>query len=224
MSRRGWIRLGLGTALALGIALVLTGRGQFSQEAFQAWVDAAGVWAPLAYLGVYLIAPSLMLPGAPLTLAGGALFGPWLGGLYALLGATGGATLAFLLSRYLAGDWAEQRASGFIGQVREGVAQEGWRFVAFTRLVPLFPFNVLNYALGLTRLSLRTYVLTSLLGMAPGSFGYAWLGQAGKEVVLGEGNFVRQGLVTMAVVAALVLVPWMAQRWRRRNRDRAGRA
>ena len=216
MTRRGATRVALALALMAGIALALASRGRFSQEALLAWLEGAGVWGPVVYLGVFLAAPVLMLPGSPLTLAGGALFGPWLGGLYALTGATGGATLAFLLSRYLAGDWVERRTAGLLRQVKEGVEQEGWRFVAFTRLVPLFPFNLLNYALGLTRVSVRTYVLVSFLGMAPGAFGYAWLGHAGREAVTGEGSLVRNGLAALAVIAALVLLPWMARRWRRR--------
>jgi uncharacterized membrane protein YdjX (TVP38/TMEM64 family) len=97
------------------------------------------------------------LPGAVFGLAGGALFGPVWGSLWNLIGATLGATLAFLAARYTAGDWVARRTGARLKALVEGVEAEGWRFVAFVRLVPLFPFNLLNYALGLTRIRLDHY-------------------------------------------------------------------
>ena len=96
----------------------------------------------------------LFLPGSVITLAGGALFGPVWGTFYSLTGATAGAAAAFLVARYLASDWVHRKAGGWTKQLIEGVDKEGWRFVAFVRLVLLFPFNLLNYALGLTRIPL----------------------------------------------------------------------
>ncbi|MBF0128159.1 MAG: TVP38/TMEM64 family protein, partial [Magnetococcales bacterium] len=88
---------------------------------------------------LYILATILFLPGSVLTLAGGALFGPWLGGSLSLAGATIGAGIAFLIARHLAGDWVVQRAGGMAGRLLAGVEAEGWRFVAFVRLVPIFP-------------------------------------------------------------------------------------
>ncbi|WPL16611.1 SNARE associated Golgi protein [Thiorhodovibrio winogradskyi] len=113
----------------------------------EAWINGTGTAAPLSFIGLYALATLLFLPGAVLTLAGGKLFGPLWGTLYNLLGATLGATMAFLIARHLAGDWVRTRAKGLIARLMQGVEAEGWRFVAFTRLVPLFPFNLLNYAL-----------------------------------------------------------------------------
>ena len=143
-------RLLLALALAAGIALALTYRGQLDAEAVQGWVDSAGAAGPLVFMAVYALATVLFLPGSLLTLVGGALFGPVWGTIYNLTGATLGAALAFLIARYLAAGWVQARAGGLLGRLVRGVAAEGWRFVAFTRLVPLFPFNLLNYALGLT--------------------------------------------------------------------------
>jgi len=95
-------------------------------------------------MGLYVAVTVLLLPGSILGLAGGALFGPAWGTVYTLVGATIGATLAFLVARYVASDWVAAKAGGRVKQVIDGVEAEGWRFVAFTRLVPLFPFNLLN--------------------------------------------------------------------------------
>ena len=112
--------------------------------------------------------PVLLATARRFALAGGALFGPILGSVLNLLGATIGATIAFVLARYVAGDWVARKGAGRLKQLITGVEAEGWRFVAFVRLVPLFPFNLTNYALGLTRIGLLPYVVTSLLCMAPG--------------------------------------------------------
>ncbi len=208
------LRLGLLVLLAVGVAAAVLSRGRISPDGLEAAISQLGAWGPAAYILLWLIAPVLFLPGSPLTLVGGALFGPVWGSVYTLAGATGGATLAFLLSRYVAGDWVEARAKGHLGRIKAGVEREGWMFVAFTRLVPLFPFNLLNYAFGLTRIPLGTYVLTSLICMAPGTAGYTYLGFAGREALVGGEDLVRKGTIALAVFAALVLIPLMLRRWR----------
>ena len=95
-----------------------------------------------------------------------------------------------------------------------GVEAEGWRFVAFTRLVPLFPFNLLNYALGLTRIPLVPYVLASLVCMAPGTLVYTWLGYAGREAIAGNDAAIRYGLIGLALLAAVAFLPRLVRRLR----------
>jgi uncharacterized membrane protein YdjX (TVP38/TMEM64 family) len=96
------LRMGLVGLLAVGIGLAWWFRDQWTAEAMVAWVEGLGVWGPLVFVGIYGLAPALCVPGAVLTLAGGALFGPLAGALLSLAGATAGATVAFLLARYLA--------------------------------------------------------------------------------------------------------------------------
>src|SRR5712691_7111813 len=155
------LRMGLVGLLAVGMGLAWWSRNTWTAEAIVAWVEGLGVWGPLIFVGIYSLAPVLCVPGAVLTLAGGALFGPLAGALLSLVGATAGATVAFLLARFLAADWVERRLGKRLQAIKAGVEHEGWRFVAFVRLVPVFPFTLLNYALGLTRLSVRTYTITS---------------------------------------------------------------
>jgi uncharacterized membrane protein YdjX (TVP38/TMEM64 family) len=166
-----------------------------------------GLWAPLAHVVLFAIGTILFVPGAIFGLAGGALFGPLWGTLLNLAGATLGATASFLIARYLAADWVRRRAGQRLERLIAGVEAEGWRFVAFVRLVPFFPFNLLNYALGLTRIPLSHYVLASLVCMAPGTLAYAWLGYAGREAIAGNESAIRYGLIALALLAAVAFLP-----------------
>ena len=200
-------RLALAVVLAAGLILAFANRDALSQDVLQQWLAEAGAWAPLAFVAIYAAATVLFLPGSVLTLAAGALFGIVAGALYALAGATLGAVLAFLIARHAAGNWVAKKSGGWLKQLIEGVEAEGWRFVAFVRLVPLFPFNVVNYALGLTRIPLGAYALASAVCMLPGAFAYAWLGQAGRAALAGDAGAVKNGLLALAVAAALMFLP-----------------
>jgi uncharacterized membrane protein YdjX (TVP38/TMEM64 family) len=209
-------RLLLALALVAGVMLALIYREHLDAAALTDWVDSAGAAGPLVFMGVYAIATVLFLPGSILTLVGGALFGPVWGTFYNLTGATLGAVLAFLIARYLAAGWVQARAGGLLGRLVQGVEAEGWRFVAFTRLVPLFPFNLLNYALGLTRIPFLHYLIASYLCMLPGALAYTWLGYAGREAAGGGEGLIQKGLVGLALLAGLAFLPRLIARLRQK--------
>lgn len=216
MSRTGLARLGALVLLATGIVLAVVYRHHLEAAELQSWIRDAGAAAPLVFIAIYAVATVLFLPGSVLTLAGGALFGPILGTLCNLAGATTGATLAFLVARHLAREWVEQRVGGRLGQLKRGVDAEGWRFVAFVRLVPLFPFNLLNYALGITRIRLSHYVIATCLCMLPGGFAYTYLGYAGREAVAGGHGLIEKALLALALLAAVAFLPRFITRLRQR--------
>jgi uncharacterized membrane protein YdjX (TVP38/TMEM64 family)/rhodanese-related sulfurtransferase len=209
------LRITLLLTLLVGIALAIANREAFDAAALDAWVQGAGVAGPLVFVLVYAIAAVLFLPGSVLTLAGGALFGPVLGTLLNVTGATLGAALAFLVSRHLASDWVARRTGGRLKQLVQGVEAEGWRFVAFVRLVPLFPFNLLNYALGLTRIPFWHYVLASYVCMLPGAIAYTYLGYAGREAIAGGESLIQKVLLGLALLAAVAFLPRLVARLRR---------
>lgn len=206
-----WL-LGLMLVIAVGTAIAL--RDRFDAAALQAWVEGAGAAGPLLFMAVYALVTVLFLPGSVITLAGGVLFGPVWGTVYNLTGATIGAALAFLIARYLAAGWVTQRTGGRMKQLVDGVEQEGWRFVAFVRLVPLFPFNLLNYALGLTRIRFWHYVLASYIFMLPGAIAYTWLGYAGREALAGGEGMIRNILIALALLAAAIFLPHFVRKLR----------
>jgi uncharacterized membrane protein YdjX (TVP38/TMEM64 family)/rhodanese-related sulfurtransferase len=201
--------------LLVGIILVVVYRDQLDAQALQSWVQELGFAAPLVFMLIYALGTVFFFPGSVLTLAGGALFGPVMGTLINLTGATIGAALAFLLARYLASDWVEEKTGGRLKQLKEGVEGEGWRFVAFVRLMPLFPFNLLNYALGLTRIPLLQYVVASWLFMLPGAIAYTYLGYAGRETVAGGEGLVQKIMLALALLAILAFTPRLVARLRR---------
>ena len=214
MTRAGWLRLLLLIALSLGVAAVVALRERLDVAGLAALVEGLGAWAPLGFAALYALGTVLFAPGSVMTLAGGALFGPFWGTLINLTGATLGATLAFLVARYLAGGWVARRAGKRINALMDGVEAEGWRFVALVRLVPLFPFNLLNYALGLTRIRLLPYVLTSFVAMLPGAIAYTYLGYAGREALAGGEGLVQKGLLALGLLAVVVFIPPLVRRLR----------
>ena len=203
--------------LAVAIAVAVVYRDHLDASSLQAFVQDAGAWGPLLFMLVYVLATVLFLPGSVLTLAGGALFGPVMGTFYNLTGATVGALLAFLISRYLASDWVEKKTGGRLKQLVSGVESEGWRFVAFVRLVPVFPFNVLNYALGLTKIPIVHYALASYVCMLPGTIAYTWLGYAAKQAVGGDAEptqLIQTISIAVALVAMVAFLPRFIRRFR----------
>ena len=208
------VRLLLLTLIVAGIGAAILYRDHFDAQLLAQWIEDAGAAGPLLFILIYAVGTVVFLPGSVLTLAGGALFGPVLGTLYNLIGATIGATLAFLLARYLASDWVERKTGGRLKQLKQGVEQEGWRFVAFVRLVPLFPYNLLNYALGLTRLRLSHYIIASFVFMLPGAIAYTYLGYAGREAIAGGEGLIQKGLLALALLAMAAFLPRLIKIWR----------
>lgn len=159
---------------------------QLLRNALQ-WIDNLGAIAPIAFILIYIIATVAFLPGSILTLGAGVVFGIVRGSIYVFVGATIGATLAFLVGRYLARGWISRKIAGNqkFSAIDRAVGNEGLKIVLLTRLSPIFPFNLLNYGLGITGVSLKDYVLGSV-GMIPGTIMYVYIGSlAGSIATIG---------------------------------------
>jgi uncharacterized membrane protein YdjX (TVP38/TMEM64 family)/rhodanese-related sulfurtransferase len=213
--RRSLPRLALTLLLAGMTGWAIFHRDQINLATLDAWLASLGPWAPIGYVILFALATVAFVPGVVFSLAGGALFGPLWGSLWNLTGATLGAILAFLVARYIAGDWVARKTGGLLKRLIDGIDTEGWRFVAFVRLVPLFPFNLSNYALGLTRIPLHHYVIPTLVCMVPGAVAYTWLGYAGRGALSGDTGAVRYGLLGLGLLAAIALLPRLIGRLRR---------
>jgi uncharacterized membrane protein YdjX (TVP38/TMEM64 family) len=212
-------RYGLLGLLLVGITLALVYRDHLNVAELEQWIKDAGAAGPILFILIYVVGTLFFFPGSVLTLAGGALFGPVYGTLYNLTGATLGATLSFLAARYLVSSWIERKTGKRLAKLQDGVAAEGWRFVAFVRLVPLFPFNLLNYALGLTRIKLSHYILASYIFMLPGAIAYTYLGYAGREALAGDtelSRMIQLGSIALALLAVVAFLPRLISRLRRR--------
>ena len=189
------------------LAIVWQFRDQISTEQIQIWFADMGILAPVIFILFYAVITPLFIPGIIMTLAGGALFGPILGTVVNLTGATIGATFSLLVARYFASDWVESKVDGRAKKILDGVNEEGWRFVAFTRLVPLFPFNLLNYVLGLTKIPILQYILATWLFMLPAAFAYTYLGHAGAEAIKGTETMIKSGIIALALIAVVAFIP-----------------
>ena len=211
--RKALPRFLLLAAVVAGIVVAVLYRESIDSTALEAWITQFGPWAPVVFFCAYVLATVLFLPGLLFTLAAGALFGPYMGTLIALIGATVGATIAFLIARYVLADWIAARTPARVQRVIGGVEDEGWRFVAMTRLIPFIPFNALNYALGLTRIRLVSYVAASVVFMAPGAAAYAYLGHAGRSLATGDGDLVQNALLGLAVLGLIGFMPRLIKRF-----------
>jgi uncharacterized membrane protein YdjX (TVP38/TMEM64 family) len=195
------------------------------QEALRqalARISGLGPLGLLIFIALYIMACVLLLPGSILTLGAGVVFGVVQGSIAVSIGATLGATSAFLVGRYLARNWVAKRIAGNnkFKAVDEAVGKEGWKIVLLTRLSPVFPFNLLNYAYGLTKVSLRHYFFASWIGMIPGTVMYVYLGSlAGDLASLGVGGHTRTtaewvlyGVGLLATVLVTVFVTRVAKK------------
>ena len=161
----------------------------FLQNTLQ-WINSLGSLGGIVFIGIYIIATLAFLPAAILTLGAGVIFGVIWGSLYVFVGDTLGAIAAFLVGRYLARGWVKEKISSYkkFTNIDQAVSKEGLKIVFLIRLSPLFPFTLLNYALGLTNVSLKDYSLASF-GMIPGTIMYVYLGYlAGDLALIGNKN------------------------------------
>ena len=165
------------------------------------WIDGLGAIGAIAFMIIYIVATVAFLPGSVLTLGAGVVFGVVLGSIYVFIGATIGATLAFLVGRYLARGWISQKIAGNenFAAIDNAIGREGLKIVLLTRLSPVFPFNLLNYGLGITGVSLKDYVIGSV-GMIPGTIMYVYLGSlAGNIATIGGADQPTNPTITWAI-------------------------
>ncbi|MEM7601180.1 MAG: TVP38/TMEM64 family protein [Verrucomicrobiota bacterium] len=209
--------LTLAAVAGLVAALVFLPIGDWLRAA-TGWIESLGFWAPVAFIFIYAISVVLFVPGSVLTAASGTLFGVVWGSVYVSIASVLGASLAFLIGRHIARGWVESRIEGnqTFSAIDGAVAQDGWKIVGLTRLSPIFPFTLLNYAYGVTRVKFSHYLLASWIGMAPGTVLYVYIGSLGKAASEASSKspteWIAYGVGLLATLAVTVLVTKIAQR------------
>ncbi len=194
------------------------------------WIAGLGAVGMVVFVALYIVVTVLFLPGSILTLGAGVVFGVIRGSILVSIAATLGATAAFLVGRYFARDWVAAKIEGNakFSAIDRAVADEGWKIVGLTRLSPIFPFNLLNYAFSITQVSLRDYFFASWIGMMPGTVMYVYIGSlAGDLATLGADGRERGAAEwTLYVVglAATVAVTLFVTRVARRALEERGAA
>jgi uncharacterized membrane protein YdjX (TVP38/TMEM64 family) len=191
-----------------------------SLSRFTETIEGYGVLGPVIYIVAYVLGVVFFVPGLPMTLLGGLVFGPVRGAAYVWIAATIGAALAFLVARYglrgLVEGWVARYAR--LARMDEAVARDGWRIVMITRLVPLFPFNLQNYAYGVTRIGFWAYLTTSAVCMIPATVAYTF---AAGALSRGGGDL-RWTLGYLAVAGVLIVLVSLIPRFLERRNRAAG--
>ena len=218
---RGKLVLYIVIGLAVVAGLILAGRqaGAYVPR-FAQWVEGLGVWGPIVFILGYAVAAVAFVPGSLLTLAAGAIFGLVKGTIYTLIGATLGASAAFLVARYVARRAIERKIAGNakFAAIDKAVEREGFKIVALLRLSPIFPFNLLNYSLGLTKVGFLQYFAASIF-MLPGTLLYVYYGKAagslaalagGGQTSKGTGSWVLLGVGLVATIVVTTFVTRLA--------------
>jgi len=201
--------------LLVGVVTVLANYTALDSTTVDAWVKDAGLAGPILFMLVYALGTVLLVPGPLFLLIGGALYGPVYGTFYSLAGTMIGSAVAFLIARFIAADWLEAKIGGRLKRIKLGVEQEGWRFVAFLRLVPVFPSILINYALGLTRIKFSHYFFTSYVCKMPTVAAYVYVGHAGLEAISSTDDLVPKVLTGMALIGLVIFLPRLIVNLRR---------
>lgn len=205
----------IGAFFALGLDRYLTFEALKDNRAFlQDWTQEHGVLAAVVFIAAYCVMVALSLPGAVwATLAGGFVFGTWMGGLYVVIGATLGALLIFLIARYALADFFRAKTGNAVKRMEAGFNDNALSYMFVLRLIPLFPFWLVNLVPAFLGVSVRTYIIGTFFGIMPGSLVYASVGN-GLGAVFEEGGtpdlgiiFNPEVLLPILALAALSLVP-----------------
>ncbi|KAF0124823.1 MAG: SNARE associated Golgi family protein [Elusimicrobia bacterium] len=220
---RTWLKILL--AAALIAAAVMLARHFELQALLRAALDRLAALGPAgaaAFVLLYIAAAALLVPGSALTLGAGAIYGVVWGSLIVSLASTLGAAAAFLIGRHLARGWVEKKVAGSpaFAAIAAAVAEGGWRIVGLTRLSPVFPYTLLNYAYGLTKVPFKEYLLASWIGMMPGTVMYVYLGALAGELARsgsGGGRSPAEWALYAGGLAATVIVTVYVTRLARRK-------
>jgi uncharacterized membrane protein YdjX (TVP38/TMEM64 family) len=200
------LRIALGGLLLAVLVVVARQAGGYIPQ-FAMWIDGLGVWGPLVFAVGYAIATVAFVPGSLLTLAGGAVFGLGFGTVYVFIGASVGATASFLIARYFARSAIERKLAGNerFAAIDRAVGDQGRKIVFLLRLSPVFPFILLNYGLGLTKVRLADYIV-ACLGMLPGTLLYTYYGKVvGDVAALAAGAAPERGAAQWALLGVGLL-------------------
>ena len=213
-----WLKPALLILLVVGVILIIkfTPLKQYldfqklfeSRDSLLSYVSNYYFLSVLVFILVYLAVVALSIPGATiLTILGGFFFGPWAGTLYVNVGATFGAFAIFLIARFFLGENLQKKYEKQLDKFNKEITENGKSYMLTLRLIPIFPFFLINILAGLTTLPAITFLWTTALGIIPGSFVYAYIGYAGTSMTESQGVFTPQILTALILLSVLSLVP-----------------
>jgi uncharacterized membrane protein YdjX (TVP38/TMEM64 family) len=217
---KGWWKLVLAVAVVAAGVLIARQMGLFELftmeniDKLDAWFESLGFWAPVTFILVWIAACVFFLPGLPVTIVGGLVFGALWGSVYSSIGSILGATAAFLVGRYAARGMVEGliRKNKVLQKIDDGVKRQGWRMLMITRLVPIFPFNAQNYVYGLTKISLPTYFIVSWICMLPATIAFNFAAGSIRTGQFGK-MFLYLAIAAVLFVLLSMIPGWIKKRY-----------
>ncbi len=207
------LRLLVGTLFVLAAALLFIYRHEINLNAIENWLSAHPTLAPLIFITLYSLVIPLFIPSTMIAFMGGALFGPVWGTLFNQISTVIGASLCFVIARYLSADWLEKKLPDKVKHLKHGVEKEGWRFVVMVRLVPWVSYALLNYTLGLTRIRLGVLIGITAVCIFPRVIAYTYIGHAGRMALEGK-EMTLQLVLLIPLIMAVIFLPYFIVRVR----------
>jgi len=200
----------------LAFVFRLPARAQTLLQTVLGQIKELGYWGPTVFILLYIISCVAFIPASVLTMGGGAIFGVAKGSMYVSVAATLGATAAFLMGRYFARNWVQRKIGthpAFVA-IDKAMTEEGWKIVFLTRLCPIFPFFLMNYAYGLTRVSLRHYVLATWIGIMPGPTLFVYIGSLANvtDSQTTAAGWILKGFILVTAIWAIIYISKVARR------------
>ena len=203
----------------LGMGLILTAHHLVNFEqvlsSILIWLKSLGTWGAIAFIIVYTFTTLICVPGSILALGGGALFGAVWGAIVVFIGGFMGAISAFSLSRYFFQDWVKRQLSKrlYLQALNQAIASEGWKFAFLLHLSPIIPFNILNYALGVSKLAFQDYTIATAIGIFPGVILYTFLGSTIGDltmIIMGMPHESHSKIQWIFTIASLLVTAFLA--------------
>ncbi|KIL48748.1 TVP38/TMEM64 family protein [Jeotgalibacillus campisalis] len=191
---------------AAGLGLLLWFSSQYinaGPQEIQVWIESFGIWAPLLFILIYTIRPLILFPASVISLAGGLAFGALEGFLYILIGATSSAAVAFWVARTFEKSFVKGKQEGKVAEIMKLMEKRGFFYVLVLRFIPMLNFDLISYAAGLANVRFRSFILATIIGIIPGTFGYAFIGSS-----FAQGN-TRLIVITVLTGLALLIIPFL---------------
>ncbi len=213
MARRAIAKPAVGIAIGVALLLLLSLfiftslKAVFDVQLFKSFIQQYEGYIEFLFIVIYTILTVIGIPGTVLTIVGGSLFDLWHGTLISIISATLGAWASFVVARYLLQDYAQQKfgKSKLLTKFQTAVLDRPFGFVLTTRLIPISPFNLVNYLFGLTKVNWFDYTFATFIGVIPGSFAYTWIGVCGEEAMNGGDRF--SFFLALSFLALLSIIP-----------------
>lgn len=198
---------GIGLAFWLGRSVL-----DVDAEQLRFWIESYGIWAPLVYIVLYTIRPLIFFPASLLSLAGGLVFGVWLGTLYTIVGAVSGAILSYAVARGLGKKIIQKNWDGKAAKIQQQMEQNGFLYVLVFRLIPVINFDLISYLAAFAKVRFVSFALATLIGIIPGTFAYNFLGSS---AATGNPKII---LAASIVFILLTIIPvYFRKRWLRKQ-------